>query len=90
MKICTKCKIEKSDNYFSSSRFEKSSGWCKLCVKEYNKQYLQEHKEEILEKKKQLYQYNKEDILKYQQHYQNNIDGVNRTRHQKNGYSNVS
>jgi len=43
---------------------------CKLCQKEYNKQYRKSHKEEIQEQKKQYRLKNKETINEYNKQYQ--------------------
>ena len=42
---------------------------CKLCKKQYNKQYLQNHKEEIKQKNKRKYIEHREEILQYQKQY---------------------
>jgi hypothetical protein len=83
MKMCTKCKIEKEEVFFS-----KSSPWCKVCKSEWRKVYYAAHKEEIKIKhaehiisnhekiktiKKNWYDNNKEHIkVKHKQYYEEN------------------
>lgn len=62
MKICSKCKKEKFDGEFSQSQFKKKSGWCKICIKEYNSIYREENKNEAQVYAVSYYQENKEKI----------------------------
>ncbi len=64
MKTCTECKIEKDEDCFYNSRSK-----CKKCIKEYNKQYRIEHKEERREYDKQYYTENKEERRKNNKQY---------------------
>ena len=50
MKICRKCGIEKNITEFSKNKNNKGglSTWCRICVKEYKKEYYINNKEKIL------------------------------------------
>lgn len=63
MKFCTKCKLDKFDDDFSKTQFKKKSGFCKLCVKNYNDNYQKENKFKILIDKKEYYEKNKKIII---------------------------
>jgi hypothetical protein len=66
-KVCTKCKEEKDVTEFNSSRNQ-----CKLCRKEYDKEYNQNNKENIKERKKEYYQNNKEKFKERHKEYKKN------------------
>lgn len=55
MKLCIKCKIEKSHGEFSKNNKtqDKLTSWCKLCKKESDKQHYLKNKESINERIKQ-------------------------------------
>lgn len=53
MKICPKCNIEKSLEFFNKS------GYCKECISLYNKKYRENNKNKIIDYKKKYYQDNK-------------------------------
>ena len=74
-KICSKCGRELPITEFHKGRGYKDgyNCWCKECVK----QYQQDNKETIAERKKQHYQHNKEAILEQQkQYYQGNKEEI--------------
>ena len=52
MKTCQKCNIEKNITEFSKNKNKKDGlgTWCRLCVKEYKKEYYINNKEKILKK----------------------------------------
>jgi hypothetical protein len=71
MKICNKCKIEKTDDFF-----EKNRAKCKECRSEYKNQYYLNNKEKIKqwreknkENRKNYYLKNKKRILEQQNKY---------------------
>jgi hypothetical protein len=68
-KICNKCKIEKSIEYFNKESNNKSGfrGQCKECRKE----YLLANKEKISKQSKLYNTKNKEDISKQKKEYYN-------------------
>ena len=66
-KVCTKCKEEKDVTEFNSSRNQ-----CKLCRKEYDKEYNQNNKENIKKRKKEYYQNNKEKFKERHRGYKKN------------------
>lgn len=70
-KICKKCGKELPLSEFNKRKVTKDgyNHWCKECVKQYNKQYREEHKEAIAEINRQYYQDNREDILEQQKQY---------------------
>jgi hypothetical protein len=65
MKVCTKCKLEKSFDEFSKDRTKKNGfkSYCKTCDYLKNKVYLNKNKDSVKERKKQYYLNNKEKIL---------------------------
>ena len=72
MKICNECNIEKEDIEFVKNRRQ-----CKLCRKEYQKEYQQNNKDSIKEYKKEYQQNNKDSIKEYKKEYrQNNKDSI--------------
>ena len=78
-KTCTKCKETKPRGEFSKSRKVKDGlqSQCKACRRQYNKQYYQENREQVLERQKQYYQENREQVLEYnKQYYQENREQV--------------
>lgn len=78
MKCCSKCKIEKDDSEFPSR-----SNICKICRKEWNKQYQQNNAEVLKEKRKQYRQNNAEAIKEQKKQYrQNNAEAIKERRKQ--------
>lgn len=76
MKLCTKCKLEKSieDFYKDNRKKDGLRSWCKECQLEDNRsreskynearrKYREEHKEECRENKRKYYKENKDKIL---------------------------
>ena len=57
MKICTKCKKEKSyeDFYIKTNSKDGRNSWCKLCTKENGRKDYQEKKELYLQRAKKNY-----------------------------------
>jgi hypothetical protein len=77
MKICFKCKEEKSFDFFCKNKREKDgySNQCKSCAKEYHLK----NREIILEKRKEYYLDNKEIFsIKQKEYYLENKDIVNK------------
>ena len=72
-KICTKCGLEKplTDEYFNKSKNydDGFTYYCKICIKEYKKQYYKKNKDKIKSKVKQYNKDNKEKIVKYRKNY---------------------
>lgn len=96
-KICKKCGRELPITDFHKGRGYKDgyNCWCKECVKQYQqdnketiaerkKQYYQDNKEEITERKKRYYQDNKEAILEQKKQY--NKTPIGRARNLVNTY----
>lgn len=95
MKICTKCKIEKSFSDFAKAKNRKSGYQpiCKKCNKIYrqensekikllNKNYYESNREVILEQKKEYYSENREDILsKKMEYHEQNRERILEYRH---------
>ena len=67
MKVCTKCKVEKSLNDFSKNknRIDNFEGQCKKCRKEYLKQYYLDNSDKIKENQKQYDLVNEYKIIQY-------------------------
>jgi hypothetical protein len=64
IKFCSKCVTEKERADFSPGNFIRgAAGWCKSCVKEYNREYSSKNRDKLLLQKNQYYLDNKEDIL---------------------------
>ena len=59
MKVCSKCKLELGDSCFHKRNRGGLDCYCKLCKKEYAKQYHQSHKEARLAQSKRYYIDNK-------------------------------
>ena len=74
-KTCTKCKETKPRGEFSKSRKVKDGlqSQCKACRRQYNKQYYQENREQVLERQKQYnkqwHQKNRERVLERQKQW---------------------
>ena len=74
-KVCSKCGEEKSLGEFKKNNRSKygATGVCKVCIAEYNKEYLKEYyddnKESILGRQKEHYEKNKEAIIERQKEY---------------------
>jgi hypothetical protein len=69
-KVCTKCKEEKELSEFNKGRSE-----CRLCSKEYKKEYYENSKDKIKKGKKEYRENNKDKIKEYDKEYkQNNKD----------------
>ena len=70
-KVCSRCKEEKPLEAFSKNRSRKDGlqRECKVCRKQYNKQYRQKNREKILEYNKQYYQENREYYSEYNKQY---------------------
>jgi hypothetical protein len=64
-KICKKCLVDKSLFDFNKNKSSKDGlqDNCKVCVKEYKKQYYIDNKEKILEKSKEYYIENQKIII---------------------------
>jgi hypothetical protein len=64
-KICKKCSVDKSLFDFNKNKSSKDGlqDNCKVCVKEYKKQYEIDNKEKILEKSKEYYIENQKIII---------------------------
>jgi hypothetical protein len=71
MKICSKCDIEKELSEFNKhpKNIDKLNSYCKICQKEYNKQWYLNNQEKYKEKSKQHYLNNKEIIKEYYKQY---------------------
>lgn len=77
MKVCTKCGVEKDESEFYKNQYR-----CKLCEKEYKKEYRKNNKEKIRQyrennkdKAKQYREDNKDKIKeRARKHYQDNRD----------------
>ena len=73
MKVCSKCKLELGDSCFHKRNRGGLDCYCKLCKKEYAKQYHQSHKEARLAQSKRYYIDNKVIInVKHAQYFQAN------------------
>jgi hypothetical protein len=71
-KVCPKCKEEKELSEFNKGRSE-----CRLCSKEYKKEYYENNKDKIKKGKKEYRENNKDKIKEYDKEYkQNNKDKV--------------
>ncbi len=74
-KICIRCGKEKLLSEFGkhSDHIDSLKSWCKICIKEYNKQWYEENKEKIKIRQKQsdkeYYKLNKEKILKREKEF---------------------
>jgi hypothetical protein len=93
-KVCTKCNIEKETTEFleKTNSVDGFYNWCKLCSKNYQKEYREKNHEKCLQKSresylknrdkrlaswKENYPKNKEKILQYErQYYLTNIDKI--------------
>jgi hypothetical protein len=84
-KVCTTCKVEKPISEFHKKKCAKSGvqSKCKVCRKEYDRQYYSDNAEEILKRKETYYmdnieyrkQYcldNAEEMKEYKRHYKTN------------------
>lgn len=74
-KQCIKCGVLKEIEEFgkASKRKDGLHCWCKLCCKEYSKEYWQENQEELNLKSKERYEENKEKIsLRHREYYYEN------------------
>ena len=58
IKTCSKCGILKPLDEFNNKKTSKDGkqSHCKICVKEYDKDHYQDHKEEIIKRNKKYYQ----------------------------------
>lgn len=67
VKTCARCCTNKNSDQFSNTNYKKRSGWCRECVKEYNKGYynnMTPQQKEIKDTRDHLrYENNKEEIL---------------------------
>ena len=85
-KTCSKCNVEKELGEFYVESFK--NGKLRSACKECNKQYRQDNKEIISERKKQRYQNNKEEVLEKQKQYRQDnkeiISERNKQRYQNN------
>jgi len=71
-KVCPRCKEEKELSEFNKGRSE-----CRLCSKEYKKEYYENNKDKIKKGKKEYRENNKDKIKEYDKEYkQNNKDKV--------------
>ena len=71
-KVCTKCKGEKELSEFNKGRSE-----CRLCSKEYKKEYSENNKDKIKKGKKKYRENNKDKIKEYVKKYrENNKDKI--------------
>lgn len=87
MKHCTKCKQDKDVNDFSKNK-SKPDGRateCKLCVKQYNTKYREEHKNENREYLKEYRQVNKLSLDEKKKEYVAN-NKVSHLKRQHNWY----
>ena len=84
-KICGMCKVEKDASEFSKKTASEDGlrSECKDCVREYNKKYYQENKENIAGQKKKYYQENKENIAKWNYDYRENNKEILREKSRK-------
>ena len=71
MKRCRVCKVEKELGEFNKDKSRKDGlqNKCKICQKQYKKQYYQRNKETMNQYQKQYFQRNKEAIKEYQKEY---------------------
>lgn len=64
LKVCTKCNIEKPITEFNNNK-----NWCKLCEKEYKKQYYEKNKEKIKKRINKYREQNPEKVREANQKY---------------------
>ena len=89
-KICNRCGKLLPLSMFHKNKGTKDGhlGICKVCTKEYNKKYYEEHKNECKEKRKQYYsKHREEELLKrkeYQKKYKEQIATRKRRYYEKN------
>ena len=89
-KKCSKCGIQKELSEFYKDKKCKYGvkGNCKVCGKEYQKEYIQKNKEVVLQRNKEYRQNNREEIIQYNKEYrQNNREEISQQRkeyYQKN------
>jgi hypothetical protein len=91
MKTCTKCKVEKELIYFYkvSKNIDGFHRQCKVCVKEWVKNYREINKEKIKERSKKWYNNNKDYVYVYQRIYiENNKEKINNNLRKKRSEDN--
>lgn len=69
MKVCAKCKNNKSNSGFNNSELLNPSGWCKDCKRQYNKKYRATNRDKINTQKREHYKNNKQEIRSDQKIY---------------------
>lgn len=72
MKKCSKCKKTKSVKEFYTRRRGGFQSRCRLCEKEYNKEYQKNNRESIRKRGTRYRKNNKKSICKYQKKYHEN------------------
>lgn len=91
MKTCKKCKLEKdiSEFYKVSKNIDGFHRQCKVCVKEWVKNYREINKEKIKERSKKWYNNNKNYVYVYQRIYiENNKEKINNNLRKKRSEDN--
>lgn len=86
LKVCNKCKIERDTTQFFKDKSKKDGFHtiCKICRKEYQKEYYEENKDRISEQHKQYNKENKDKIAeKVKIRRLNNIEKVRVKRKEK-------
>jgi len=63
VKICTKCKQEKPEEEWQPSQFKRSSGLCRMCKNELDREYRLNNLNTVREKDKKRYKKRKEDFV---------------------------
>lgn len=83
MKICSKCKEEKEESYYTKDKRRKDglNPYCRLCRKRQKNNYYLVNKKTVLEKQKIYKQKNKTSIReKAKQYYKNNPEIIKQTK----------
>ena len=83
-KKCSRCGVEKELSAFHLKRIEKNgySKVCKVCKKEYHKEYYIQHKEDLSKRSKEYYKSHKEQAKKYNRDYRkSHIDNFKEYNH---------
>jgi hypothetical protein len=79
MKICGRCKIQKSISDFGKNKGTKNGlqSSCRVCKSEQDREYRAKNKDKIIARGKKYYQDNKEEFSrKYKEYYRENSDKV--------------
>ena len=81
---CTKCKEIKSTDLFYKHKKTGFQSNCKICAKEYLKEYYKENKEKIKEQQKQYLEENKEKIKEQQKQHRKENKGKRKQYRKEN------